>query len=83
MKPEVAALLRTHFWAFLRKAFRTVSPSDEYLRNWHIDAIMHQLDGVTSGKLTRLIINHPQPGNGCQDASCCMLVPGSKVAASF
>jgi hypothetical protein len=59
MKPELAALLRTHFSPFLRKAFRTVSPADKYLRNWHIDAIMHQLNGVTSGNVKRLIINQP------------------------
>jgi predicted phage terminase large subunit-like protein len=59
MSPTVAALLRLNFAMFLRKAFLTVSLADEYLPNWHIDAIVYQLDCVGAGKVKRLIINQP------------------------
>ena len=51
MSPKLAALLRQDFSKFLWKAFLTVSPGDEYLPNWHIDAIAHQLNAVTAGKV--------------------------------
>ena len=44
---------------FLWKAFLTVSPGDEFLPNWHIDAIAHQLNAVGAGKVKRLILNQP------------------------
>lgn len=57
MTPVLAAVLRKDFSKFVWKSFCTVSPGDEYQPNWHIDAITHQLDGVTAGQVKRLIIN--------------------------
>src|SRR5690348_2374418 len=53
------ALLRTDFRYFLWKAFQTILPGTEYLPNWHIDAIVHQLMQVHDGKVDRLLINQP------------------------
>ncbi|MCA0200482.1 MAG: phage terminase large subunit [Proteobacteria bacterium] len=52
------ALLRLDFASFLRKAMREVSPSDRLLWNWHLDAIVYELESVWGGA-TRLAINIP------------------------
>jgi hypothetical protein len=53
------ALLRNDFRAFLEKTFRTLSPGDKYVWNWHIDAIAWRLERVRRGEIKRLIINMP------------------------
>jgi predicted phage terminase large subunit-like protein len=53
------ALLRSDFRAFLEKSFKTLSPGDKYVWNWHIDAIAWHLERVRRGELKRLIINMP------------------------
>src|SRR3954469_8675627 len=53
------AAFRTDFRYFLRKSFDTVLPGTEYLHNWHIDAIAHQLMRIHKGDSTRLLINQP------------------------
>jgi hypothetical protein len=53
------AVLRNDFASFVRKAFGTVSPGDGYSRNWHIDAICHELSKVRRGETKRLIITIP------------------------
>ena len=53
------ALLRSDFRAFLEKSFRTLSPGDQYVWNWHIDAIAWHLERVRRGEIKRLIINMP------------------------
>ncbi|MCK1711250.1 MULTISPECIES: phage terminase large subunit [unclassified Bradyrhizobium] len=59
MMPLVAALLRTDLRFFVQRAFSTVFPGSEYLSNWHIDAIAHQLMRVHGGDCPRLLINQP------------------------
>src|SRR6516164_1609640 len=59
MNRTLRAILRTELRFFIRKVFATVSPGDIYLHNWHIDAIVHQLMLVHSGKSRRLLINQP------------------------
>lgn len=59
MRPVVAALLRTELRYFIQRAFATVFPGSEYLPNWHIDAIAHQLMRVHGGDCPRLLINQP------------------------
>ncbi|MCK1707659.1 phage terminase large subunit [Bradyrhizobium sp. 143] len=59
MMPVVAALLRTDLRYFIQRAFATVFPGSEYLSNWHIDAIAHQLMRVHDGDCRRLLINQP------------------------
>jgi predicted phage terminase large subunit-like protein len=53
------ALLRTNFSSFLHRCFLTLSPGDQFLHNWHIDAIAWQLQRVMAGEVRRLIINLP------------------------
>lgn len=57
------ALCRERFEAFLRKAWPWINGGEELLWNWHIDAVVHRLDQVTSGSNRRLILNLP-PRNG-------------------
>ena len=53
------AILRTNFSSFIHKAFTTISPTTQYLRNWHIDLISEKLTNLKQNKTTRLIINMP------------------------
>lgn len=46
---------------FVRGAWHVVEPSVDYVHGWHIDAICRHLEAVTSGEITRLLINVP-PG---------------------
>ncbi|MDK4701104.1 MULTISPECIES: phage terminase large subunit [unclassified Rhizobium] len=46
---------------FVREAWHVVEPSVDYVHGWHIDAICQHLEAVTSGEITRLLINVP-PG---------------------
>ena len=56
---EVDAVLRQDFLAYVGKAFRTLNPGREMLRNWHQEAISHALMEVLEGRCHRLIINIP------------------------
>lgn len=53
------ALLREDFESFLRKVFATLSPGQTYVADWHIAAIVHQLERICRGEIRRLIINMP------------------------
>jgi predicted phage terminase large subunit-like protein len=55
----LAALLRSDLRFFVWKSFQTILPGTHYLRNWHIDAIVHQLMRVQAGDISRLLINQP------------------------
>jgi predicted phage terminase large subunit-like protein len=46
---------------FVREAWHVVEPAVDYAHGWHIDAICRHLEAVTSGEITRLLINVP-PG---------------------
>lgn len=59
MNAPLAALLRTDLNYFTWKVFETVLPGTPYLPNWHLDAIVHRLMRIHSGKNTRLLINQP------------------------
>ena len=48
------ALLRQDLSSFIQRVFATVDPGSIYHRNWHIDAIAHQLERVERGEITRL-----------------------------
>jgi predicted phage terminase large subunit-like protein len=52
-------ILAQDFSAFVRKVFETVSPGDEFLPNWHLDAMTFAADGVVEGKIKRLITTVP------------------------
>jgi predicted phage terminase large subunit-like protein len=53
------AALRQDLGAFTVKVFQTVSPGDDYLHNWHVDAIVHALLQVHAGESRRLLITQP------------------------
>ena len=55
---ELNALLRQDLASFIHKTFQTVSGED-YLSNWHIDAIAYQLVCCFKGDIKRLIITMP------------------------
>jgi hypothetical protein len=51
-------ILRNDFGTFVAPVFDTLSPSDPYVHNWHIDAIAHELMQIHRGRVRRLITNH-------------------------
>jgi predicted phage terminase large subunit-like protein len=53
------ALLRNHFSMFLRFAVREIGGEGELQWNFHLDAIIHQLERVRKGDNLRLIITIP------------------------
>ena len=53
------ALLRNDPMSFLRAGFNHLNPGANFLSNWNIEAILHQLKRVMNGHETRLIINLP------------------------
>lgn len=55
----VDALRRQHFQAFLPRAFMELHPDQEFIPNWHIDAMCEALQGVFEGRITRLLITVP------------------------
>jgi predicted phage terminase large subunit-like protein len=55
----LAAFLRSDLRAFVRKSVVTILPGTRFLRNWHIDAIVHQLTRINNGEIGRLVINQP------------------------
>jgi predicted phage terminase large subunit-like protein len=58
-KAVLYALLSQNLSAFIQKSFNHLSPNNQYLHNWHIDAISDYLNAVESGDIQRLIINMP------------------------
>jgi predicted phage terminase large subunit-like protein len=55
----LTAILRTDLSSFIQKVFVTVSPGDEYLHGWHVDAVAWHLQRCLSGEINRLIITMP------------------------
>lgn len=53
------AVIRLDFALFLRLAFREIGGEGDYQHNWHIDAIVHQLDRIVAGDNRRLIVTMP------------------------
>ena len=55
----ISALYRSDLTAFIRRCFEVVSPTDNYLHNWHIDVIADHLMHCYHGDIKRLIITMP------------------------
>ena len=53
------ALLRHDLVAFTQRCFQTVAPGQQFLMNWHIEAIAHQLERCRRREVRRLIITLP------------------------
>ena len=56
-------LLRTDLEVFVEKAWETITGGQPLKWNWHIDAILHDLELVLSGRCRRLLVCMP-PRNG-------------------
>ncbi len=56
---ELGAVLRRDLLSFIRKSFGAVSPGDEFMPNWHLDAIAWHLLQCLNGGINRLIITLP------------------------
>lgn len=54
-------LCKRSFVDFVRLAWPVLEPSQPYVHGWHIDAAGEHLTAITTGELTRLLINVP-PG---------------------
>jgi predicted phage terminase large subunit-like protein len=54
-----AAILGRDFYSFLQAAFPIVSGGGKLLRNWHIEAMVYQLNRILRGDIRRLIITVP------------------------
>ncbi|AAZ68420.1 phage terminase large subunit [Ehrlichia canis] len=48
-----------NFLDFLKLCFKTVSPNNKIINNWHIKIIADRLEATLNGKINRLIINMP------------------------
>jgi predicted phage terminase large subunit-like protein len=55
----LGGVLRKDARAFVHKVFNTLCPGQGYVRSWHIEAIIWQLERVRRGEIRRLIINMP------------------------
>jgi hypothetical protein len=53
----IRALLRVDFGSFVRKSFGALCPGQQFVPGFYIDAIVHQLERLHRGEITRLIIN--------------------------
>ncbi|MES1977955.1 MAG: hypothetical protein V4451_07960 [Pseudomonadota bacterium] len=53
------AIARTDIKTFARVAFGHIYPGTQFLDNWHIDAILYELEEARAGHNPRLIINLP------------------------
>jgi predicted phage terminase large subunit-like protein len=54
---EFDAALRLRFDLFLMRCFLTVNPGAAFVDNWHIDAMVHQVERIRDGEVRRLIVN--------------------------
>jgi phage terminase large subunit-like protein len=58
---DFASNLAVSLHDYVAPAFSVIEPGAPYLSNWHIELICEKLEKVSSGEITRLIINVP-PG---------------------
>lgn len=78
------ALAREDFCVFVQCAFRVLY-SDEFLRNWHIDAIASELTRLANGDIRRLVVTVPPRtlksfiGSVCYPAWLLGRNPGEKI----
>lgn len=56
---DLHALLRQDFRAFVLKVFGTLNPGEEFIDNWHIDAIIWCVIQILAGKTRRQMIAVP------------------------
>jgi phage terminase large subunit-like protein len=59
--PAVRGRCERSLSAFVREAWHVLEPATPYVHSWHIEAVCAHLEAVSSGLITRLLINIP-PG---------------------
>jgi predicted phage terminase large subunit-like protein len=57
-----ARLVQTSLAEFVKQSWAILEPGAELVWNWHLDVMCEYLEKVTSGEITRLLINVP-PGH--------------------
>ena len=58
-RQALALAVRNDLAFFVFRVFQTLNPGATYLDNWHIEAIVHQLERIQRGETTRLVITQP------------------------
>ena len=53
------ALRRKHLVSFVAKVFETVSAEDEFIPNWHLEAMAWELEQIEHGQSRRLLVTMP------------------------
>jgi hypothetical protein len=56
---QFQALLRQNFGAFAERCFNELLPAQDYLHNWHLEALAYHLGEVMGGRCQRLLITLP------------------------
>ena len=46
-------------YEFLKQAWHVIEPSEEFVDNWHIQAVCEHLEEVSNGRVRNLLINFP------------------------
>lgn len=54
---RLRALLRSDFGSFARKVVQETAPDRKYLHNWHLDAMIWQVERIVAGDINRLIVS--------------------------
>ena len=54
-----AAVIGANLYPFIRASFPIVSGGNQFLPNWHVEAMAHHLSEVMKGRMRRLIITVP------------------------
>jgi predicted phage terminase large subunit-like protein len=62
-------LAEKSLFEFVRQAWPVLEPTNSFQPNWHVEAVCHHLEAVSSGAIRRLIINIP-PGFMKSLATC-------------
>ena len=67
-----AAIIRSELYSFVRAAFPIVSGGEQFLSNWHLEAMTYRLNQVLNGSIRRLIITVPPRSLKSICASVCL-----------
>lgn len=56
---QFVRLLQHDFYGFVHRSFLELSPSEQFLPNWHVELMASKLEDVRLGRTRRLILNVP------------------------
>ena len=66
------AACRKHLYYFVRRAFETLHPDQEFIPAWYIETMCRELEKVADGETRRLLITLPPRGLKSICASVCL-----------